>query len=158
MKGHKNIITALNQCLCKELTAINQFFLHSKMLKDWGYGVLAKHAYDESIEEMEHADKLMERILFLEGTPDMSAYDKLMVGNNVKDQFKYDLKLELANCDVLQKAIETCFKVGDHATRELFETLLAEEQEHVDWLETQMRLMNELGTENYLAQQLGERE
>ena len=88
----------------------------------------------------------------------MSAYDKLMVGNNVKDQFKYDLKLELANCDVLQKAIETCFKVGDHATRELFETLLAEKQEHVDWLETQMRLMNELGTENYLAQQLGERE
>jgi bacterioferritin len=155
MKGDAKVLALLNQVLRKELTGINQYFLHAKMCQNWGYTALAEHARNESIDEMKHADKVMERILFLEGTPNMAALDKLLIGADVKMQLKNDLALEMAALAILRPGIATCLEAGDHATRELLETILAEEEQHVDWLETQLGQIEEMGYENYLTTTVG---
>jgi bacterioferritin len=154
MKGSLEIVKVLNEVLRKELTGINQYFIHSKMCKNWGYQVLAAAAWNESIEEMKHADKIIERILFLEGTPNMSAYDKINVGSSVQQQLKNDLGLEEAALVVLRGGIKTCLDASDNASRELLEHILVEEEEHVDWIETQLHAIEEVGYQNYLAQQI----
>ena len=150
MKGDPKILALLNEVLKKELTGINQYFVHAKMCQNWGYDGLAKHARAESIDEMKHADKVIERILFLEGTPNMAGLDKMMIGGSVRDQIKNDLGLETAAIAVLRPGIEACTKAGDHATRNMLETILAEEEHHVDWLEAQLHQIKEMGYENYL--------
>jgi bacterioferritin len=154
MKGSLEIIKVLNEVLRKELTGINQHFIHSKMCKNWGYNVLAALAWKEAIEEMKHADEIIERILFLEGTPNLSAYDKINVGSSVPQQFNNDLGLEEAALGVLRSEIKTCLDAHDNASRELLEHILVDEEEHVDWIETQLHQLKEIGTENYLAQQI----
>jgi len=156
MKGNKNVLDLLNQVLRKELTGINQYFLHAKMCKNWGYERLYKAAWQESVEEMKHADKIMERILFLEGTPNVSAYDKIMVGSAVKQQLENDLGLEMAALAVLRPGIKTCLEASDDATRELLEHILADEEKHVDWIESQLHQIEEVGYQNYLAQQIND--
>ncbi|CAM2069878.1 bacterioferritin [Sulfidibacter corallicola] len=155
MKGNAKVIKVLNKVLCKELTGINQYFIHSKMCKDWGYNRLAKHAWDESIDEMKHADEVIERILFLEGKPDMSTYDVIRIGGTVREQLANDLKLEQAAVDNLLKGIAITLEEGDHTTRNLLESILKEEEEHIDWLETQLSLIEDISYENYLAEQMG---
>ncbi|CAM2005306.1 bacterioferritin [Acanthopleuribacter pedis] len=155
MKGSPKVIEVLNKTLCLELTGINQYFIHSKMCKDWGYHALAKHAWDESIEEMKHADKVIERILFLEGKPDMSTYDVIRIGGTVREQMANDLKLEHNAVNNLRNGIKICLKEEDHVTRELLEHILCDEEEHIDWLETQLNLIEEVSYENYLAKQMG---
>ncbi len=155
MKGSAKVIEVLNKTLCKELTGINQYFIHSKMCKDWGYHALAKHAWDESIEEMKHADKVIERILFLEGKPDMSTYDVIRIGGTVREQMANDLKLEQNAVKNLRDGIKVCMKEEDHVSREMLEHILCDEEEHIDWLETQLNLIEEITYENYLAQQMG---
>jgi bacterioferritin len=140
--------------LRKELTGINQYFIHSKMCKNWGYEVLADVAWKESIEEMKHADEIIERILFLEGTPNLSAYDKINVGASVQHQLNNDLGLEEAALVVLRNGIKTCLDANDNASRELLEHILVDEEKHVDWIETQLHQIKEVGAENYLAQQI----
>jgi bacterioferritin len=154
MKGNAEVIKVLNEVLRKELTGINQYFIHSKMCKNWGYEVLAGVAWKESIEEMRHADKIIERILFLEGTPNLSAYDKINVGSTVKQQLENDLGLEEGALVVLKAGIKTCFETSENASRELLEHILVDEEEHVDWIEAQLHQINEIGYENYLAQQI----
>jgi len=154
MKGNAEIIKVLNEVLRKELTGINQYFIHSKMCKNWGYVVLAEAAWNESIEEMKHADRIIERILFLEGTPNLSAYDKINVGSTVKQQLAYDLGLEEGALAVLKAGIKTCFDADENASRELLEHILVDEEEHVDWIEAQLHQIKEIGYENYLAQQI----
>jgi len=156
MKGNKNVLDLLNEVLRKELTGINQYFLHAKMCKNWGYERLYKAAWQESVEEMKHADKIMERILFLEGTPNVSAYDKIMVGSAVKQQLENDLGLEMAALAVLRPGIKTCLEASDDATRELLEHILADEEKHVDWIESQLHQIEEVGYQNYLAQQIND--
>jgi len=151
MKGDAKVIALLNQVLRKELTGINQYFVHAKMCQNWGYDTLARHARHESIDEMKHADRVIERILFLEGTPNMAALDKLMIGADVKQQLENDLALEMAALTVLRPGIETCLKAADHATRELLEQILEEEESHVDWIEAQLHQIAEMGYENYLT-------
>jgi bacterioferritin len=154
MQGSADIIKVLNEVLRKELTGINQYFIHSKMCKNWGYSVLADHAWHESIDEMKHADRLIERILFLEGTPNVQAYDKIQVGSNVKQQLENDLGLEQAALTVLRPGIKTCLDAHDDATRELLEHIVVDEEHHIDWIETQFHQIKEVGYENYLAQQI----
>ena len=154
MKGSAEVIKVLNEVLRKELTGINQYFIHSKMCKNWGYAVLAEHAWNESIDEMKHADRLMERILFLEGVPNITAYDKILVGTTVKQQLENDLGLEQAALTVLKPGIKTCLDATDDATRELLEHLSVDEERHIDWIETQQHQIKEIGYENYLAQQI----
>ena len=154
MKGDAKVIAVLNQVLKAELTAINQYFLHAEMCENWGYEKLAKHTRKESIEEMHHAEKLMEHILFLDGTPNMSDYFKINIGPNVKAQFQNDLQVEFDAVKRLNAGIETCVKVGDNGTRELLEGILTDEEEHIDWLEGQLHAISEMGIDNYLAQQL----
>jgi bacterioferritin len=154
MKGSPEIIKLLNEVLRKELTGINQYFIHSKMCKNWGYNALAEVAWKEAIEEMKHADEIIERILFLEGTPNLSAYDKINVGSSVPQQFNNDLGLEEAALGVLRSGIETCLDAHDNASRELLEHILVDEEEHVDWIETQLHQIDEVGLQNYLAQQI----
>ena len=154
MKGDAKVIAQLNQALCGELTAVNQFFIHSKMCKDWGYTKLATKFYEESIEEMKHADTVIERILFLEGVPNVQKYNKILVGADVKAQFENDLKLEVDQVKVFKKGVELAAQAGDHASRELCERLLIDEEEHVDYLETQLNLIKDLGIKNYLMQQM----
>ena len=154
MKGDAKVIAVLNQVLKAELTAINQYFLHAEMCENWGYEKLAKHTRKESIEEMQHAEKLMEHILFLDGTPNMSDYFKINIGPNVKAQFQNDLQVEFDAVKRLNAGIETCVKVGDNGTRELLEGILTDEEEHIDWLEGQLHAISEMGIDNYLAQQL----
>ena len=156
MRGNDKVIGYLNQCLKAELTAINQYFLHAEMCENWGYKRMAKHTKKESIEEMTHAEILMERILFLEGTPNMSDMFPIKVGTNVKAQLKSDLALELDAIPRLNEAIKVAGDVGDHGSRELFRRILSDEEEHVDWLEAQLHVIDEIGLENYLAQQMGE--
>ena len=139
MKGHPDIIQALNEVLKGELTAINQYFLHSKMCKDWGFGALADKLYKESIEEMRHADELTERILFLEGLPNLQALDKLNIGETVEEQLEADLEIETKARDLLKKCIELSFKHEDHVSRALFQKILSDEEEHIDWIETQQQ-------------------
>jgi len=151
MKGDPKVIELLNQVLRKELTGINQYFLHSKMCENWGYTTLARHSYHEAIDEMKHADKIIERVLFLEGTPNVSDMDKIRIGKTVQEQIKQDLALETAAVAVLRPGIETCSEASDHATRELLEHILVEEEKHIDWLESQLHQIAEMGYENYLT-------
>jgi len=154
MRGNDRVLKDLGISLKAELTAINQYFLHSKMCNNWGYFRLGAYYRKESIEEMVHAEKLMDRILFLEGTPNMTELGSINIGRNVKTQFESDLALELEAVKQLNGAIKVATEVGDHASRGLFEEILADEEEHVDYLEGQLHAIGEMGLENYLAQQL----
>ena len=154
MKGNPEVIKVLNEVLRKELTGINQYFIHAKMCKNWGYSVLAEHAWNESIDEMKHADQIIERIVFLEGVPNVQAYDKIQVGSNVRQQLENDLGLEQAALTVLRPGIKTCLDAHDDATRELLEHIVVDEEHHIDWIETQFHIIKEIGYENYLAQQI----
>jgi len=154
MQGDAKILGHLSVALKAELTAINQYFLHSKMNENWGFQRLARHYRKESIEEMVHAEKLMNRILFLEGTPNMTDIGPIRVGTNVPQQLENDLALELAAVKHLNTAIKDAGEAGDNASRALFEEILADEEEHVDYLEGQAHAISEMGIQNYLAQQL----
>ena len=156
MKGDAKVIEALNRALTLELTAINQYFVQAKMLRNWGYLALAKKMHEESIGEMKHADKIIERILFLEGIPNIARYDVIRVGKDVREQFENDLKLETGGVKHYNEAIELCLKVKDSGTRELLESILVSSEEHVDWLETQIGLIRSVGLQAYLAEKLGE--
>ena len=158
MKGNPQVIEALNRALTIELTAINQYFCQAKMCMNWGFKLLGKKHYEESMGEMKHAEKLIDRILFLEGVPEIARYDVIRVGTDVKEQFENDLKLELSGVKHYNDAIELCAKLKDNGTRELLEPILTESEEHVDWLETQLDLINAIGLENYLTEQMGEEE
>ncbi|QOW22370.1 bacterioferritin [Novilysobacter avium] len=150
MKGDAKVIESLNKALYNELTAINQYFLHAKMLKNWGLKELADHEYEESIDEMKHADQLAERILFLDGLPNFQALGKLRIGENPREVFNCDLALEMDGLPLLRDAIAHCESVSDYVSRELFVSILESEEEHVDWIETQLGLMDRLGDQNYL--------
>jgi bacterioferritin len=153
MKGDKKVIAFLNTVLKNELTAINQYFLHSRMLKDWGVVRLAKYEHGESIDEMKHADKLIERVLFLEGLPNLQDLGKLFIGEDVKEILTCDLELERHALPVLREAIAHCEKVSDYVSRELFEHILTSEEEHVDFLETQLGMIERVGLPNYIQMQ-----
>jgi bacterioferritin len=153
MKGDAKVIEFLNAALKNELTAINQYFLHSRMLRDWGVSELAKKEHDESIEEMHHADWLIERILFLEGLPNLQDLGKLFIGENVKEILECDMKTEQMAIPVLRDAIEHCEKVRDYGSRDLFYKILHNEEEHVDYIETQMELIAQIGIQNYIQLQ-----
>ena len=154
MKGESKVIGHLNKVLLNELTAINQYFLHARMYANWGYKELAEHEHKESIDEMKHADRLIERILFLEGLPNLQQLGKLLIGETPHEALRCDLKLELAAHPDLKAAIAHCEKVGDYVSRELFESILASEEEHIDWLETQLGLIDQLGEASYLQTKL----
>ena len=152
--GDPQVLAALNEGLKGELTAINQYFLHARMLEDWGFFKRGKAEYEESIEEMKHAEEVMERILFLDGTPNMSELFTLRIGRNPKEQFENDLALELEALPRLNDAIKVATEVADNGSRDLFEKILVDEEEHVDWLEAQLHIIREIGLENYLGQQI----
>jgi bacterioferritin len=156
MQGDAQIIESLNEILTSELTAINQYFVHAKMLENWGYKRLAKHAHDESIDEMKHADALIERILFLEGVPNLQRLDPVRVGENPVEQLELDLEMEKAAVARFNRVITEAREKGDNGTRELLEGMLTSEEEAVDWLEAQLHLVNEVGRERYLAEQIHE--
>ena len=155
MKGDSQVIEALNRALTIELTAINQYFCQAKMCQNWGFHRLGQKHYEESIGEMKHAEKLIDRILFLDGTPEIARYDVIRVGTNVKEQFENDLKLEMGGVKAYNAAIELCVKQQDNGTRELLAPILVESEEHVDWLETQIGLVEAVGLQNYLTEQMG---
>src|SRR3954452_9250171 len=152
MQGHQDVIDALNQALTVELTAINQYFCQAKMCENWGLTRLFRKHYEESMGEMKHAEKLIERILFLEGTPEIARYDVIRVGTDVKEQFENDLRLELGGVQQYNAAVELCLRLKDNGTREVLEPILAESEEHVDWLETQLHLIASIGIQNYLTE------
>ena len=154
MKGNAKLLDALNEILTGELTSINQYFVHAKMCENWGYDRLAHKNREESIGEMKHADELIERILFLEGVPNMQRLEKVRVGETVLEQLQLDLKSEQVAIPRLNKAIALAVDVGDNTTRDLLEDILESEEEHVDWLESQLGLIKQVGEQNYLAQQI----
>ncbi|MEO8626607.1 MAG: bacterioferritin [Betaproteobacteria bacterium] len=154
MKGDIKVIEFMNSVLRNELTAINQYFLHSRMFRHWGLLKLDEYEYRESVDEMKHADKLINRILFLEGLPNLQQLDKLLIGEDVGEAIKCDLQLELGAIPVLREAISYCESCGDFVSRELFEDILEGEEEHVDWLETQLDLIAKIGLQNYLQSQM----
>ncbi len=156
MKGDPQIIEALNGALTIELTAINQYFCQAKMCKNWGYTKLAAKHYEESMGEMKHAEKLIDRILFLEGTPEIARYDVIRVGTDVREQFANDLQLEMKGVKAYNALIDLCVKVQDNGTRELVAPILVESEEHVDWLETQLGLIEAVGLQNYLQEKMGD--
>lgn len=155
MKGDAKMIEHLNKGLRAELTAINQYFLHARMYKDMGLFRLGEHEYKESIEEMQHADKFIERILFLEGLPNLQDLGKIMIGENVKEMLECDLKLEHEGHALYKDAVAYAESVGDYVTRDLFSAVLADEEEHIDYIETQLGQIERMGIENYIAAQTG---
>jgi bacterioferritin len=155
MKGDRQVIEFLNRVLRNELTAINQYFLHSRMFKDWGLTALADHEFHESVDEMKHADELVERILFLEGLPNMQDIGKLRIGENTREMLACDLALEMDAIPDLREAIQHCEACRDFVSRDLFDSILSSEEEHVDWLETQLDLIDRVGVENYQQSQMG---
>ena len=158
MQGKSEVIDALNGALTIELTAINQYFCQAKMCMNWGFRRLGAKHYEESMGEMKHAEKLIDRILFLDGVPEIARYDIIRVGTDVKEQFEYDLKLETKGVNAYNEGIDLCVKLKDNGTRELLATILVESEEHVDWLETQLHLISQVGLQNYLQTQIGEGE
>jgi bacterioferritin len=157
MKGDAKVIAVLQEVLKAELTAINQYFLHAEMCENWAYYKLAESTRKESIEEMTHAEKLIEHILYLDGTPNMSAYFKINIGGDVEQQLKNDLQLEYDAVKRLNDGIKTCQAANDNGSRDLLEQILIDEEHHIDWLEGQLHAIQEMGIKNYLAQQLGEK-
>ena len=156
MKGDPRIIDALNEVLTNELTAINQYFLHARMCQNWGYAYLGNKIYKESLDEMKHADKLVERILFLDGLPNLQKLNKLSIGTSVVEILKSDLAFETATVPVLNNTIALCRSVGDNGSEELLTKILVDSEEHVDWLEQQAELLKQVGEAHYLAQQIRE--
>ena len=156
MQGKPKVIDALNAGLTIELTAINQYFVQAKMCHNWGLHRLGDKHYHESLGEMKHAEKLIDRIIFLEGVPEIARYDVIRVGTSVKEQFEHDLKLETKGVKAYNDAVALCIKENDGGSRDLLETILVESEEHVDWLESQLDLIGKVGIENYLITQIGE--
>lgn len=154
MKGDPKVVALLNEVLTAELTAINQYFLHAELCEHWGFNRLHERTRKESIEEMKHAEKVIHRILFLDGLPNLQRLGTLHIGQTVPEQFKADLQLELDAVQRLNLAIEQCRQVNDGGTRELLEHILVEEEEHIDWIETQLEAIKQVGEQNYLSEQL----
>jgi bacterioferritin len=156
MKGDPNILRLLNAQLTNELTAVNQYFLHARMYRHWGLEKLGKKEYDESIGEMKHADKLIDRILMLDGLPNLQALHKLLIGENTEEMLDCDLQLEKAAQVTVKEGILACEQIGDYVSRELFVVILEDTEEHIEWLETQLELIQKIGIQNYLQSQMGE--
>lgn len=154
MQGDRKVIDYLNKALTNELTAINQYFLHARMYKNWGLSQLNEIEYNESIDEMKHADKLIERVLFFEGVPNLQDIGKLKIGENPKEMLELDLQLEHEAVPLLREAAAYCESIQDYVSRDLFTEILDGEEEHIDWLETQLDLVNRVGLENYLQSKM----
>ncbi|MCC5813504.1 MAG: bacterioferritin [Leptospira sp.] len=155
MKGNPEVLAVLADVLCAELTAINQYFIHAKLCKNWGYNALADYLRHESIDEMKHADEIIERILYFDGVPDLQKYMKINVGKNIPEMLGHDLELEYGAVARLNNGIDICVAHKDNGTRELLEKILVAEEEHIDWIETQQSIIKEIGLDNYLSEKLG---
>ena len=155
MKGNEKIIKTLNNLLADELTGIGQYIVHAEMCKNWGYNKLHDIIKKRAIEEMKHAEKLIERILFLEGTPDVTGMEKVTIGADINHQFKYDRDAEELATKAYNKAITQCYDAGDNGSLDLLQTILVDEEKHLDWLETQLSLIEQISSKNYLVEQLG---